>query len=64
MTEPPPVSPVELLLFHKEDDYYDELRARFNKHPAVISLCRDTEEVSKAVRYAKQEGLKISVKSG
>jgi FAD/FMN-containing dehydrogenase len=68
LTEPPPVSPDELLLFHKEDDYYDELRARFNKrvdkHPAVIALCRDTEEVSKAVRYAKQEGLKISVKSG
>ena len=68
LTGPPPVSPDELLLFHKEDDYYDELRARFNKrvdkHPAVIALCRDTEEVSKAVRYAKQEGLKISVKSG
>lgn len=67
-SRPVPVSADELLLFHKNDDYYDELRARFNKrvdkHPSVIALCRDTEEVAKAVRYAKQEGLTVSVKSG
>ncbi len=47
---------------------YEELRGRFNlrvqRHPAVIVLCRDAGDVATAVRYARQEGLAVSVKSG
>ena len=57
-----------LLAFRKGDSHYDEHRGgfnlRFQKHPAVIVLCRSTEEVATAVRYALQEGLPVSVKSG
>ena len=69
--DPPPPTTVatdDLLLFRQDAERYEELRGGFNlrvqKHPAVIVLCRDVNDISTAVRYARQEGLAISVKSG
>ncbi len=65
---PPPVSMDDLLLFREGDERYDKLSARFNlrvkRRPGVIVLCRDAADISTAVRYAQQEGLAVSVKSG
>jgi len=65
---PPPVSLDDLLIFREGDERYDKLSARFNlrvkRRPGVIVLCRDAADISTAVRYARQEGLAVSVKSG
>jgi FAD/FMN-containing dehydrogenase len=51
-----------------DDAQYQELNQgfnkRFNKKPQVIALCKNTEGVSEAVKYAIQNDLQISVKSG
>ncbi|MCB1206989.1 MAG: FAD-binding oxidoreductase [Verrucomicrobiae bacterium] len=45
---------------------YDEARSVWNgmidKRPAVILRCRDAREVSSAIRYARDQGLKFSVR--
>ncbi|MCD6065979.1 MAG: hypothetical protein K0S33_805 [Bacteroidetes bacterium] len=54
--------------YRKEDPEYETLRhghnKRFNKFPAVIAVCLNTEGVSEAVRYAKENKLPVAIKSG
>ncbi len=55
-------------LIDKNDARYDALRKGFNeridKKPLIIALCKTTEDVAEAVRYAKAKGLPVAVKSG
>ncbi len=50
------------------DEGYDEARSvwnvRFDRRPKVIVRCRDAADVQAAVKFARQEGLEISVKGG
>jgi FAD/FMN-containing dehydrogenase len=50
------------------DPGYDEARAVYNgmidKHPAAIARCRDTADVISCVRFARQHGAEIAVRSG
>lgn len=59
-------STVELI--RKNDPRYEELRKGFNKRiehfPLVIALCRSTEDVVEAIRYARDNNLGVTVKSG
>jgi hypothetical protein len=54
--------------FEKPAAEYETLRKGFNKRinkfPKVIALCQNTQGVSEAILYAKQKGLKVTVKSG
>ena len=54
--------------FKKGDAEYEFLRKgfnkRINKYPAVIALCKSTEDVQQAVKYARKYKLPISIKSG
>ena len=54
--------------FKKGDEAYNSLKVGFNlrvpKTPALIALCENERGVAEAVRYAKQNDLKISIKSG
>jgi len=47
---------------------YDEARALFNamidKHPAAIAYCTDEADVSAAVQFARDRGLRIAVRCG
>src|SRR5262245_12151631 len=49
--------------FRKGDPEYEELRhghnKRFNKFPAVIALCLNTDGVSEAIKYAKENKLPV-----
>ena len=48
------------------DPQYDEARAVFNaaidRHPALIARCVDTDDVVRAVKFARSEGLLVSVR--
>jgi FAD/FMN-containing dehydrogenase len=50
------------------DSGYEEARALYNamidKHPAAIAYCHDEADVSAAVRFANERGLRIAVRSG
>jgi FAD/FMN-containing dehydrogenase len=50
------------------DAEYDEARALFNAmidaHPAAIARCTDVDDVRAALRFAREEGLEIAVRSG
>ena len=50
------------------DPGYDEARAVFNamidRHPALIARCTGTDDVVRAVRHARAEGVELSVRSG
>ncbi|MFN8286470.1 MAG: FAD-binding oxidoreductase [Chitinophagales bacterium] len=52
----------------KGDARYNQLRQGFNqrisKFPAVIALCKDTQQVAEAVKYAKANQLPVAIKSG
>lgn len=68
VTAAPPeeVSPRNLV--RKGDPQYDALRQGFNKnvdrYPLLIAVCRNTEDVADAVRYAVKHRLPVAVKSG
>src|SRR5689334_11804470 len=50
------------------DPGYDEARAVYNgmidKHPAAIARCHDTADVVACVRFAREHGVEIAVRSG
>src|SRR5204863_6483940 len=50
------------------DSGYDEARALFNamidKHPAAVAYCTDEADVSAAVQFARERGLRIAVRGG
>lgn len=50
------------------DSNYDETRSVYNamidKKPAIIVKCKSTEDVVKAVNYAKNNDLEIAIRSG
>lgn len=54
--------------FKKGDADYNLLRKGFNKRidkfPLIIALCKNTAGVTEAVKYAKQNGLPVAIKSG
>ena len=55
-------------LLRPGDAGYDEARevwnARFRRSPAVVARCASADEVAAAVRFARGEGLPLSVKGG
>ena len=57
-----------VLYYKKGSPEYETLRKGFNKridkYPAVIALCKNTQGVSEAILYAKQNNLPVAVKSG
>src|SRR6202045_3022022 len=50
------------------DPEYDQVRAVYNgmvdKHPAAIARCRDVADVITCVRFAREHGVEIAVRSG
>lgn len=54
--------------FKKEEPYYAENNIAFNlkikQNPKIIALCENTNGVSEAVKYANENNLQITVKSG
>lgn len=52
----------------KGEEQYDNLRKGFNKridkYPAVIAVCKNTNGVAEAIRYARKNKLKVALKSG
>src|SRR5690606_11284958 len=58
----------DVVFLNRNDEKFKELRKGFNKRfdrfPKVIALCFTTLGVQAAVQKAKEEKLKISVKSG
>src|ERR1043165_3464528 len=52
----------------RDNEQYDTLRRGFNKriekYPAVIAVCKNTDGVTEAIRYARKNKLKVAVKSG
>lgn len=50
------------------DPDYDEVRrvwnASFDRRPAIVAMCRSTEDVAAAVTYAVEHSLEISVRGG
>src|SRR5499426_4912267 len=50
------------------DPGYDQARAVYNgmidKRPAAIARCRDTADVITCVRFAREHGIEIAVRSG
>src|SRR5215213_4077797 len=55
-------------LIGPQDAQYDEARALFNgmfdKRPALIAQCASADDVSAAVRFAREQGLPIAVRGG
>ncbi len=54
--------------YKKGDAQYEVLRKGFNKriekYPLIIALCKNTEDVAEAVKYAIQNNLPVAIKSG
>lgn len=55
-------------LLHPGDAAYDEARAVFNgmvdRRLAVVARCHSTDDVVRAVRFAREQGLDLSVDGG
>ena len=61
--------PDENVIYYKNGDKeYDVLRQGFNKrierHPAIIALCKNTDGIAEAIKYAKNNNLTVAIKSG
>jgi FAD/FMN-containing dehydrogenase len=58
----------DVVYFKQKDKEYDALRQGFNKRidkqPAIIAVCKNTEGVAAAVKYAIANNLPIAIKSG
>src|SRR5579862_335885 len=59
----------ENVVYYKNGDReYDVLRKGFNRridrHPAIIALCKNTDGIVEAIKYAKNKNLAVAVKSG
>jgi FAD/FMN-containing dehydrogenase len=63
-----PLTNDNVTYYKKGDAEYETLRQGFNKRinksPLVIALCKNTEGVSEAILYAKQNNLPVAIKSG
>ncbi|MEP7237554.1 MAG: FAD-binding oxidoreductase [Ferruginibacter sp.] len=63
-----PFSNENVTYFKKGDADYEILRKGFNKRidkfPLVIALCKNTNGVMDAVKYARQNNLPVAIKSG
>ncbi len=61
-------SDADVLYLQRNDQLFDEFRKLFNKRislkPNVIAVCSNEQGVQKAVRYAKENDLPVTVKSG
>ncbi|HUM52828.1 MAG TPA: FAD-dependent oxidoreductase, partial [Chitinophagales bacterium] len=64
----PSFTDADVIFYKKEDTNYETLRSGFNKriqkYPLVIAQCKTTLGVQAAVKYAKENKLAISIKSG
>ena len=62
------LSDENVIYYQKGDKEYDVLRKGFNKriekHPAIIALCKNTEGIVEAIKYAKNKNLPVAIKSG
>ena len=58
----------DVIFYKKEEANYENLRIGFNKrvqkYPLVIALCKTELGVVAAVKYAKENKLAVSIKSG
>ena len=63
-----PVSNENVVYYKNGDPEYEILRKGFNKRiekfPLIISLCKNTTGVAEAIKYAIQNNLPVTVKSG
>jgi UDP-N-acetylenolpyruvoylglucosamine reductase len=63
-----PLSNDNVTYFKKGDADYEMLRKGFNKridkYPLIIALCKNTNGVMDAVKYARQNNLPVAIKSG
>ena len=57
-----------MIYLRPEDAGYDEARTIFNgmidRHPAVIARCSKPDDVSEALRYAREHSLRVAVRAG
>src|SRR5947209_20189186 len=55
-------------LIRPEDARYDEARriwnAMIDRRPAVIARCRDSEDVSRSIAFARDHGFVLAVRGG
>ncbi len=62
------ISNDDVIYYEKNSAEYETLRKgfnkRINKYPKIIALCQNTKGVQEAMQYAKDNNLKIAVKSG
>jgi hypothetical protein len=59
----------ENVIYYKNGDkQYDILRKGFNKrikkHPEIIALCKNSDGIVDAIKYAKNKNLAVAIKSG
>lgn len=66
--EPITISEDDVIFYKKEDANYEKLRGGFNKrvqkYPLVIAQCKTQNGIAAAVKYAKENKLAVSIKSG
>jgi hypothetical protein len=62
------ISEDDVIFYKKEDTNYEILRGGFNKrvqkYPLVIAQCKTQNGIAAAVKYAKENKLAVSIKSG
>lgn len=57
-----------VIFYQEQDSEYANLNAGFNKRiqkkPRIIALCKNSNGVAEAIRYAKENKLPVAIKSG